>query len=148
MGSLYQIAVSDHERKAAQHVTNTALAHASAPFCAPILRDPVQRLEVIGAGDSAWRNRFSREFGRRFGLVACHELANDWFYEFCQAHVAEFGLSHNPSQVLDAIAPIRPPTEKEIRDAWTITHTLDNEQVRAQYGDYGPERALDALVGR
>lgn len=147
MGTLYDLASAHGPSGLSRVEANTLLAYASKPFVDPIVRDPIQRLETIGAGDVEWRNRFTRQFGRTFGLVACHEVANDWFYTICRAHVEEFGLV-SAATVLDGIEPVRPPSEDDIRKGWYVSHNLTNEQVREQYGDYSPEHVLDRLVGR
>ena len=111
----------------------------------PRVSDTIIRTQIIGHGFPWFAAQFHKEF-RGFGKrIADDQHAKDAFALLCMAHVQAFG-DHTPTEVLDAIEPVTPPTAKEIADAWTIDSASSEEGRRMLYGVNGHPREILAQV--
>ncbi len=104
------------------------------------LANPVLLLETVGRGQFEWRRALLKNFP---GLVD-EAIANALYAYLAHAASKQFpGLT--PSQALDALSPVSPPTDKEIDDAWVVEST-SSEEGRRYF--YGPDGHPEDLVRR
>ncbi len=105
-----------------------------------ICQDDLTLLEAVGRGEQAWRINFLRAFPK--GTVD-ETVANKVFAFFCAQVVQKFG--NTPvGELLDALEVNveRPPTEREIDEAWEFTSGSSQEARRLfdlPTGDYRRE---------
>lgn len=116
-----------------------------------ILHDQHLHAEVVAAGPFMWRERFAREMGAFFRHTRgdCDQLANV-VYRFLSAQWRDHHAAGvSAGQFLDAYAPVSPPTEQEIEEAWEVEiasstkamHTFYEGEARTRKGaDLGSRR--------
>lgn len=100
-----------------------------------VLVDDLKHAEVLGGGKTLWRNNF---FAATRGLPVNEDVADKiWFYFEVQWNVKAQKQGHTltPKQWLDKVevSENRPPTEREIEDAWEHDVFSDEEHRRKYY---------------
>lgn len=102
-----------------------------------LLANPIALLEAVGRGPFEWRRQVMKNFPGMLDENAANALYAKLDHEARQQFP---GLT--PSQALDAVAPITPPTDKEIDDAWEIDSSSTEEARRWFYGPDGHPQDL------
>lgn len=104
------------------------------------LANPVLLLETVGRGQFEWRRALMKNFP---GLVD-EAIANALYAKLAHEASKQFpGLT--PTQALDALSPVSPPTDKEIDEAWVV-ESSSSEEGRRYF--YGPDGHPEELVRR
>ena len=85
------------------------------------LHDRILHAEIVAAGGFRFRQVFTKDMGAFFhgNRIQCDHLA-DVVHQFLVVQWRQRYPEMTAGQFLDAVAPISPPTEAEIEDAWEL----------------------------
>jgi len=105
----------------------------------------LDRLQILAAGKNHFLKEYRKEFAG-FGLLASDEMGNRALLMLWRKHMSEHGMVA-PAEILDSITSVwRPPTQKEINEAWKIESASSPEVRRELYGDKTPQQFLNELI--